>query len=60
MAAWLEARQTEDPLFRIDSFDTPEGRGNKVFLANAGMYSNLFDVRGYDSIIRRSTAALCS
>jgi O-antigen/teichoic acid export membrane protein len=48
---WLEARQAEDPLFRLNSFDTPEGRGNKVFLANAGMYSNLFDVRGYDSII---------
>jgi O-antigen/teichoic acid export membrane protein len=48
---WLEARQAQDPLFRINSFDTPTGRGNKVFLANAGMYSNLFDVRGYDSII---------
>ncbi len=48
---WLEARQAEDPLFRINSFNTPEGRGNKLFLANAGMYSNLFDVRGYDSII---------
>ncbi|MBE7550518.1 MAG: oligosaccharide flippase family protein [Anaerolineales bacterium] len=48
---WLESRQTEDPLFRLNSFDTPQGRGNKVFLANAGMYSNLFDVRGYDSII---------
>ncbi|MBI1882315.1 MAG: hypothetical protein HYR94_29435, partial [Chloroflexi bacterium] len=48
---WLEARQAEDPFFRLNSFETPEGRGNKVFLANAGMYSNLFDVRGYDSII---------
>ncbi|MBN1992266.1 MAG: oligosaccharide flippase family protein [Anaerolineae bacterium] len=48
---WLEARQAEDPLFRLTSFDTPAGRGNKVFPANAGMYSNLFDVRGYDSII---------
>ncbi|MCQ3979487.1 MAG: hypothetical protein DPW09_39215, partial [Anaerolineae bacterium] len=48
---WLETRQAEDPLFRLTSFDTPDGRGNKVFLANAGMYSNLFDVRGYDSII---------
>lgn len=48
---WLEERQAEEPLFRLTSFDTPEGRGNKVFLANAGMYSNLFDVRGYDSII---------
>ncbi|MFC1975578.1 YfhO family protein, partial [Chloroflexota bacterium] len=48
---WLEGQQAEDPLFRLTSFDTPDGRGNKVFLANAGMYSNLFDVRGYDSII---------
>jgi len=48
---WLEARQSEDPYFRLNSLDTPDGRGNKVFLANAGMYSNLFDVRGYDSII---------
>jgi O-antigen/teichoic acid export membrane protein len=48
---WLETQQLEDPFFRINSFDTPAGRGNKVFLANAGMYSNLFDVRGYDSII---------
>ena len=48
---WLEERQAEEPLFRLSSFDTPEGQGNKVFLANAGMYSNLFDVRGYDSII---------
>jgi O-antigen/teichoic acid export membrane protein len=48
---WLEAQQHEDPYFRISSFDTPEGRGNKIFQANAGMFSNLFDVRGYDSII---------
>jgi O-antigen/teichoic acid export membrane protein len=48
---WLEARQAEDPFFRLNSLDAPDGRGNKVFLANAGMYSNLFDVRGYDSII---------
>ncbi|MCL4298092.1 MAG: flippase [Anaerolineae bacterium] len=48
---WLESQQAEDPLFRLNSFDIPQGRGNKVFLANAGMYSNLFDVRGYDSII---------
>ncbi len=48
---WLEARRAEDPFFRLDSFDTPEGRGNKIFQANAGMFYNLFDVRGYDSII---------
>jgi O-antigen/teichoic acid export membrane protein len=48
---WLEKQQAEDPFFRINSFDTPTGRGNKLFLANAGMYSNIFDVRGYDSII---------
>ncbi len=48
---WLENQQTDDPFFRFTSFDTPSGPGNKLFLANAGMYSNLFDVRGYDSII---------
>ncbi len=48
---WLEERQSEDPFFRINSFDTPDGPGNKLLLANAGMYSNLFDVRGYDSVI---------
>lgn len=51
VVTWLEARQLEDPFFRFDSFDTPSGRGNKLFLANAGMVGNLFDVRGYDSII---------
>jgi len=51
VAQWLESRQAEDPYFRLDSFDAPTGPGNKLFLANAGMYSNLFDVRGYDSII---------
>ncbi len=51
VVAWLEQQQTEDPLFRLTSYDTPAGRGNKVFNANAGMYFNLFDVRGYDSII---------
>lgn len=48
---WLKTQQADDPYFRLTSLDTPEGRGNKVFLANAGMYNNLFDVRGYDSII---------
>jgi O-antigen/teichoic acid export membrane protein len=51
VVTWLKNRQAEDPFFRLNSFDTPDGRGNKVFLANAGMVSNLFDVRGYDSII---------
>jgi len=48
---WLKTQQAEDPFFRMTSFDTPAGRGNKLFLANAGMFYNLFDVRGYDSII---------
>jgi O-antigen/teichoic acid export membrane protein len=52
VVSWLEDQQSQDPLFRINSFDTPTGRGNKLFLANAGiLYGNLFDVRGYDSII---------
>jgi O-antigen/teichoic acid export membrane protein len=52
VVSWLETQQTQNPLFRINSFDTPSGRGSRVFLANAGMLGqNLFDVRGYDSII---------
>jgi O-antigen/teichoic acid export membrane protein len=52
VVSWLEDQQAEDPLFRINSFDTPSGRGSRLFLANAGMLGhNLFDVRGYDSII---------
>lgn len=51
VADWLQEQQTTDPFFRLTSFDTPTGPGNKVFLANAGMVYNLFDVRGYDSII---------
>jgi O-antigen/teichoic acid export membrane protein len=51
LVAWLESRQAEDPFFRLTSFETPTGRGNKLFLANAAMLYNLFDVRGYDSII---------
>lgn len=48
---WLKAQQAEHPFFRLSSFDTPTGRGNKVYQANLGMFDNLFDVRGYDSII---------
>lgn len=48
---WLKQQQESDPLFRLTSFDTPDGPGNKVFLANAGMPHQLYDVRGYDSII---------
>ena len=51
VVAWLETQQAEDPFFRINSFDTATGPGNKIFLANAGMFQNIFDVRGYDSII---------
>ncbi|MEM7344494.1 MAG: oligosaccharide flippase family protein, partial [Chloroflexota bacterium] len=51
VVSWLEAQQEKDPYYRLTSFDTPDGRGNKVFLANVGMYNNLFDVRGYDSVI---------
>ncbi|MCB9076779.1 MAG: oligosaccharide flippase family protein [Anaerolineaceae bacterium] len=48
---WLENQQVDDPFFRLSSFDTPAGPGNKLFQANAGMTSHLFDIRGYDSII---------
>ncbi|HEY84389.1 MAG TPA: oligosaccharide flippase family protein [Chloroflexi bacterium] len=48
---WLHEQQAEDPFFRITSFDTPDGRGNKILNANTAMAERLFDVRGYDSVI---------
>ncbi len=45
----LLARRAEDPHFRITSFNAPgEAR---TLIANTGMYWDLEDVRGYDSII---------
>jgi len=46
---WLLERQAEDPHFRITSFNAPGEP--RTFIANTGMYWNLEDVRGYDSII---------
>jgi O-antigen/teichoic acid export membrane protein len=46
---WLLARRAEDPHFRITSFNAP-GKP-RTFIANTGMYWDLEDVRGYDSII---------
>ncbi len=46
---WLLARRAEDPHFRITSFNAPGEP--RTFIANTGMYWNLEDVRGYDSII---------
>ena len=46
---WLSARQAEDPHFRITTFDVP-GEPHPL-IANSGMYWDLQDVRGYDSII---------
>lgn len=48
---WLKAQQAEDPYFRLTSFDTAAGRGNKVLNANTAMAHRLFDARGYDSVI---------
>ncbi len=48
---WLQEKQRSDPYFRITSFDTQTGRGNKVLNANTAMRYQLFDVRGYDSVI---------
>ena len=50
---WLQAQQKTDSLFRITSFDTSTGRGNKILNANTAMLNQLFDVRGYDSIISK-------
>ena len=44
---FLQARATEGP-FRLTTFNTP---GEKTFNANVGMFYNLEDIRGYDSII---------
>ncbi|MGQ9794349.1 MAG: oligosaccharide flippase family protein [Anaerolineae bacterium] len=46
---WLLERQQDDPLFRITSFDVPSEP--HPLIANTPMFWNLFDVRGYDSII---------
>ncbi len=46
---WLLAQRADDPHFRITSFNMPGEP--RTFIANAGMYWNLEDVRGYDSII---------
>ena len=48
---FLQQQQLFDPYFRITSFDTAAGRGNKVLNANTAMAYRLFDVRGYDSVI---------
>ena len=48
---WLQEKQVDDPYYRITSFDTPEGEGNKLLLANASSPYGIYDVRGYDSII---------
>ena len=48
--AWLQAKQTEDPYFRITSY---EGDSPKIFEANTPMDARLFDVRGYDSVIAK-------
>jgi O-antigen/teichoic acid export membrane protein len=46
---WLLARRVEDPHFRITSFNAPGEP--RILIANTGMYWDLEDVRGYDSII---------
>jgi len=40
--------QSDPGLFRITTFDT---KSQKPFIANAGMFYDLSDIRGYDSII---------
>jgi O-antigen/teichoic acid export membrane protein len=49
VVTWLLERQREDPLFRITSFNVP-GEPHPL-IANTPMFWNLYDVRGYDSII---------
>lgn len=49
VVTWLLERQRDDPLFRITSFNVP-GEPHPL-IANTPMFWNLYDVRGYDSII---------
>ncbi|GAB4542273.1 MAG: hypothetical protein Kow0063_34040 [Anaerolineae bacterium] len=46
---WLLERRAEDPHFRLTSFNAPGEP--RTFIANAGSFWDLEDVRGYDSII---------
>jgi O-antigen/teichoic acid export membrane protein len=46
---WLQERQQDEPFFRITAFVRP-GEPQPM-LANTAQYWNLYDVRGYDSII---------
>jgi O-antigen/teichoic acid export membrane protein len=46
---WLLERRSEDPHFRITTFNAVGEP--RTFIANTGMYWDLEDVRGYDSII---------
>jgi len=45
--------QSDPDLFRFTTFNTP---GEKTFNANVGMFSCLYDIRGYDSIIPQQYA----
>ena len=47
--------QQDTSLYRITSYDAPN---EKVFNPNVGMFFNIADIRGYDSIIPRQYAEL--
>jgi O-antigen/teichoic acid export membrane protein len=49
----VEFLQQDHSLFRIASYDKPD---EKVFNPNVGMYYDLADIRGYDSIIPKQYA----
>jgi O-antigen/teichoic acid export membrane protein len=53
---WLLERRAKDPHFRITSFNAPGEP--RTFIDNTGMYWDLEDVRGYDSIIPAQYAYL--
>jgi O-antigen/teichoic acid export membrane protein len=46
---YLLAHRAEDPYFRVTTFNAPGEP--RTFIANTGMYWDLEDIRGYDSII---------
>ncbi len=50
--------QQDQSLYRVTSYDERGGPEEKVFNANVGMFYDIADIRGYDSIIPKQYADL--
>ncbi len=50
--------QQDQSLYRITSYDARGDAGEKVFNPNVGMFYDISDIRGYDSIITKQYADL--